>query len=125
MASGEEDSFKDALGGYFHYYQRVYHIFSAIIHYVQYKIQSNKQLRYEYMEATLQFLDEMIVQSSNWIVSANGKPHSYNVTTIHKQLYITMTLELQPLTLNLEPNSIRNPSPLLGYGTWIDRSIGI
>ena len=57
--------FKDALGGYFHYYQRVYHIFSAIIHYVQYKIQSNKQLHYEYMEATLQLLDEMIVQNSN------------------------------------------------------------
>ena len=58
--------FKDTLCGYsyFHYYQRVYHIFIAIIYHLQYHIKRDKQLHYEYLEATTEFLNEMIVQSS-------------------------------------------------------------
>ena len=45
--------FKDTLGGYFDYYQMVYHIFLSIIYYLQYrKSRDNEQLHYEYIEAT-------------------------------------------------------------------------
>ena len=57
--------FKDTLCGYFNYYQRVYHIFSSITHYLQYDVKGDKQLHYEYLEATTEFLNEMIVQNSN------------------------------------------------------------
>ena len=56
--------FKDVLCGYFNYYQRVHHIFLAIIYYLQYNVKRDKQLHYEYLEATAEFLDEMIVQNS-------------------------------------------------------------
>ena len=42
--------FKDTLCGYFHYYQRVYHIFIAIIYYLQYDKTRDKQLHYEYLK---------------------------------------------------------------------------
>ena len=57
--------FKDTLGGYFHYYQRVYHIVIAIIYFLLYDIKRDKQLHYEYLQATSRLLDEMIVQNSN------------------------------------------------------------
>ena len=57
--------FNCTLGGYFHYCQRVYHIFIAIIYYLQYDIKRDKELHYEYLQATSRFLDEMIVQNSN------------------------------------------------------------
>ena len=50
---------------YCHYYQRVYHIFIKITHYLQYDIKRDKQLHSEYLKATTEFLDEMIVQNSN------------------------------------------------------------
>ena len=56
--------FKGVLCGYFHYYQRVYHIFVKIIYYLQYRVKRDKQLQYEYLEATTEFLDEMTVQNS-------------------------------------------------------------
>ena len=57
--------FNDTLCGYFDYYQRLYHIFSAIIYYLPYDIKRDKQLHYEYLQATTRFLNEMIVQNSN------------------------------------------------------------
>ena len=56
--------FRDVLCGYFHYYQRAHHIFIEIIYYLQYHVKSDKQLHYEYLEATTEFLDEVIVQNS-------------------------------------------------------------
>ena len=57
--------YKDVLCGYFHYYQRVHHIFIAIIYHLQYRVNIDKQLHYEYLQATSEFLNEMIVQNSN------------------------------------------------------------
>ena len=57
--------YKDVLGGYFHYYQRVYHIFIKIVYHLQYRVKIDKQLHYEYLQATTEFLNEMIVQNSN------------------------------------------------------------
>ena len=57
--------YKDILGGYFHYYQRVYKFFLEIIYYLQYRVKIDKQLHYEYLQATTEFLNEMIVQNSN------------------------------------------------------------
>ena len=37
--------------------------------------------------------------------------HGYNVNILHKQLYVKITLELQPLTPNPEPNSTKPPLP--------------
>ena len=56
--------FKDILCGYFTYYQRVHHIFLAIIYYLQYHKKRDNTLNYEYLEATSEFLGEMIVQNS-------------------------------------------------------------
>ena len=55
---------KDTLCGYDHYYQRVYHFFIAIIYHLQYRVNIEKHLHYEYLQATSEFLDEMIVQNS-------------------------------------------------------------
>ena len=60
----KKNYFKDVLCGYFHDYQRVHHIFVKIIYYLQYHVKRDKQLHYEYLEATTEFLDEMIVQNS-------------------------------------------------------------
>ena len=46
--------------------------------------------------------------------------HSTSKIIIHKQLYIIIILELQPLTLNPEPNSTRNPLPSLGNNTTLE-----
>ena len=35
--------------------------------------------------------------------------HGYNVNILHTQLYVKITLELQPLTPNPEPNSTKPP----------------
>ena len=43
--------------------------------------------------------------------------HSTSKIIIHKQLYIIIILELQPLTLNPEPNSTSNPLPSLASNT--------
>ena len=56
--------YKGTLCGYFDCYQRVYHIFIAIIYHLQYRVKIDKQLHYEYLQATSEFLDEMIVQNS-------------------------------------------------------------
>ena len=56
--------YKDILCGYANYYQRVYHIFIAITYYLQYDKNRDKQLHYDYLEVTTEFLNEMIVQSS-------------------------------------------------------------
>ena len=61
----KKNYYEDTLCGYFSYYQRVYHIFIAIIYHVQYHVKRDKQLHYEYLEATTEFLNEMIVQNSN------------------------------------------------------------
>ena len=57
--------YKDVLCGYFHFYHRVYHIFIKITHSLQYRVNIDKQLHYEYLQATSEFLNEMIVQNSN------------------------------------------------------------
>ena len=61
----KKNYFKDVLCGYCDYYQRVHHIFIAIIYYLQYRVKRDKQLHYEYLQATSEFLNEMIVQNSN------------------------------------------------------------
>ena len=60
----KKNYFKDVLCGYFHYYQRVHHIFVKIIYYLQYRVKRNNNLPCEYLEETTEFLDEMIVQNS-------------------------------------------------------------
>ena len=57
--------FKDTLGDCFDYYQRVHHMFIAIIYYLKYHIKRDKKIHYEYSQATSRFLNEMIVQNSN------------------------------------------------------------
>ena len=64
MASGENELFQRCFMWFFNYYQRVHHIFLAIIYYLQYNVKRDKQLHYEYLEAAAEFLDEMIVQNS-------------------------------------------------------------
>ena len=61
----KKNYYEDTLCGYFNYYQRVNHIFSSITHYLQYDVKRDKELHYEYLEATTEFLNEMIVQNSN------------------------------------------------------------
>ena len=56
--------FKEILCGYFYYYQRVYHIFIKITHYLQYDKNKDNKLHYDYLDAPTEFLNEMIVQNS-------------------------------------------------------------
>ena len=55
---------KNNLFGCYNYYQRVYHIFIKIIYDLQYDTKRDKQLHYEYLQATSRLLYEMIVQKS-------------------------------------------------------------
>ena len=59
----KKNYFKDTLCGYMDYYQRVYHIFIKIAHYLSYYVKRDNNLQYEYLEETTEFSNEMIVQN--------------------------------------------------------------